>query len=117
SMRLRSLFASVLFVALGAVTARAQTMPTSIPSPAQAQQMMQSDPGMLQRLQQMLQSSGLTPDQVRDRLRAAGYPDSLLDQYLPGGKGADSTAFPGDEVFAALRTLGVGDSTSLDSLS
>jgi polysaccharide biosynthesis/export protein len=87
----------------------------AIPSPAQAQQMLQNDPGAIARLQQMMQSSGLTPQQIRDRLKAQGYPDSLLDQYLPGG-GADSTAIPGDDVFAAIRALGIGDSTAVDSL-
>jgi protein involved in polysaccharide export with SLBB domain len=88
----------------------------TIPSPAQAQQMLRSDPSLIGRLQQMMQSSGLTPDQVRARLRAQGYPESLLDQYLPGGQ-ADSTTLPGDDVFAAVRALGIGDTTAVDSLS
>jgi polysaccharide biosynthesis/export protein len=95
-------------------TARAQQLP--IPSPAQAQQALRNDPSLIGRLQQMMQSSGLTPDQIRDRLRAQGYPDSLLDQYLPGGR-PDSTTVPGDDVFAAVRSLGLGDSTALDSLA
>ena len=32
-----------------------------------------------------IMSSGLTPEQIRARLRAEGYPEDLLDQYLPGG--------------------------------
>lgn len=103
---------AILFLAAIASASPAQ----SIPSPGQAQQMLRDDPGLIARLQQMMQSSGLTPDQVRDRLRTAGYPDSLLDQYLPGGK-ADSTAVPSADVFAAVRALGLGDSTAVDSLS
>jgi protein involved in polysaccharide export with SLBB domain len=87
-----------------------------LPSPSRAQQMLRSDPSLIGRLQQMMQSSGLTPDQIRARLRAQGYPESLLDQYLPGGQ-ADTTALPSEEVFAAVRALGVGDSTLVDSLS
>jgi polysaccharide biosynthesis/export protein len=87
----------------------------AIPTPAQAQQMLQNDPGLITRLQQMMQSSGLTPDQVRARLKAAGYSDALLNQYLPGAS-ADSTAVPNDDVFGALRALGVGDSATVDSL-
>src|SRR5947208_1048583 len=85
----------------------AQTLP-AIPTPAQAQKMLQNDPSLTGRLQQMLQSSGQTPEQVRERLKSAGYPDSLLDQYLPGGK-ADSTSTPSDQVFAAVRALGLAD--------
>jgi protein involved in polysaccharide export with SLBB domain len=107
----RSIVASVA-LASAAVPARAQ----QIPSPAQAQQMLQQDPSLVARLQDMMKSSGLTPEQVRERLRAQGYPDSLLDQYLPGAAG-DSTLVPGAEVFAAVRALGIGDSTALDSMS
>jgi protein involved in polysaccharide export with SLBB domain len=88
----------------------------TIPSPAQAQQMLRNDPSLIGRLEQMMQSSGLTPEQVRARLRAAGYPEALLDQYLPGGQ-VDSTALPSEDVFSAIRSLGIGDSTAVDSLS
>jgi protein involved in polysaccharide export with SLBB domain len=97
-------------VALGA------QVPSQIPSPAQAQQMLRDDPGLISRLQQMMASSGLSADQVRERLRAAGYPDSLLNAYLPGGV-VDSTTVPSADVFAAVRALGLGDSTVIDSLS
>ena len=78
---------AVMLVALlsTAVAIVAPIAAQQIPSPAQAQQMLRQDPGLINRLQQMMQSSGLTPDQVRERLRAAGYPDSLLNAYLPGG--------------------------------
>ena len=88
----------------------------SIPSPAVAQQMLQNDPSLLGRLQQMMSQSGMTADQVRARLRAQGYPESMLDQYLPGGH-PDSTAVPADETFSALRALGVADPNSVDSLA
>ncbi|HEY4304165.1 MAG TPA: SLBB domain-containing protein [Gemmatimonadaceae bacterium] len=107
----RVVLGSVLFLSL-AQLASAQTLP----SPAQAAQMLQNDPSLLGRLQQMMAQSGMTTDQVRQRLRAAGYPESLLDQYLPGGQ-ADSTALPAEETFTAIRALGIGDSSSVDSLS
>src|SRR5262249_18025879 len=59
-----------------------QAIPT-LPSPAQAQQLLQNNPSLLARLQQMISSSGLSPDEIRSRLKAQGYPESLLDQYLP----------------------------------
>ena len=103
------------FVVLGLVISPAAATAQVIPSPAQAQQMLQDNPALIGRLQQMLQSSGMTADQIRARLRAQGYPEALLDQYLPGGHG-DSTLAPGDDVFAAVRALGIADSLSLDSL-
>jgi polysaccharide biosynthesis/export protein len=101
-----------LLVVLLSAAAHAQ----QIPSPAQAQQMLRNDPSLIGRLQQMMQSSGLTPDQVRERLKASGYPDSLLDAYLPGGR-VDTTMTPGADIFAAVRALGIGDSTLVDSLT
>jgi len=86
------------------------------PTPAQAQQMIQSNPALLQQLRQKIMTSGLTPDQVRARLRAEGYPENLLDAYLPGSTGApDSTANTAD-VFAAIAQLGIADTTEMDLL-
>jgi protein involved in polysaccharide export with SLBB domain len=79
------------------------------PTPAQAQEMLRTRPELVSQLRTRLASSGLTPDQVRARLRAAGYPESMLDAYLPGSSGAAATA-PGDSVFAAVRQLGLADS-------
>jgi polysaccharide biosynthesis/export protein len=103
----------VLLIGLPTAVASAQ----QLPPPGQAQQMLQNNPALIARLQQMMQTSGLTPDQIRDRLKAQGYPESLLDQYLPGGTRGDSLALPGEDVFAAVRSLGLGDSTAVDSLS
>jgi hypothetical protein len=91
--------------------ARAQQRPTT----QQAQQMMQN-PALLEQLKQRILTSGLTPDQVRARLRAEGYPENLLDAYLPGGTGsADSTANP-EDVFSAVTQLGIVDTTDVDLL-
>jgi polysaccharide biosynthesis/export protein len=89
----------------------------NIPTPAQAQQMMQSNPALIQQLQQMMRGSGMSADQIRAQLRARGYPESLLDQYMPGAARVDSLAVPSDDVFAAVRVLGLADSTVVDSLS
>ena len=53
--------------------------PAVAQNPAQAQQMLQNNPALLQQLRQRILTSGLTPDQVRARLRAEGYPENLLD--------------------------------------
>jgi polysaccharide export outer membrane protein len=89
---------------------------SQVPSPQQAQQMLQGNPALVARLQQMIKTSGLTPEQIRQRLRAQGYSESMLDAYLPGTT-ADSTVLPGEDVFAAVRALGLADSVQIDSLS
>ena len=84
------------------------------PTAAQAQQMLQNNPALLQQLRQKMMSSGLTPDQVRARLRAEGYPENLLDAYLPGATGAADTTAVSSDVFSALTQLGIADSTEVD---
>src|SRR3954467_9092080 len=85
------------------------------PTAAQAQQMLQN-PALLQQLRQRIMSSGLTPDQVRARLRAEGYPENLLDAYLPGATGGVDTGTSTDAVFSAITRLGIADTTEVDLL-
>jgi polysaccharide export outer membrane protein len=95
--------------------ALAPQMSAQNPSTAQAQQMLQN-PAMLQQLRQRIMSSGLTPDQVRARLRAEGYPDNLLDAYLPGATGGVDTTASSDAVFSAITRLGIADTVEVDLL-
>ena len=60
----------------------AQSLPSSLPSPQQAAVMLRARPELAAQLRQRLQTSGLSPAQVRTRLTAAGYPESLLDQVM-----------------------------------
>jgi protein involved in polysaccharide export with SLBB domain len=109
-----SKLSSLLFVAgvFGlSVTAVAQQRPTS----EQAQQMLQTNPALLQQLRQRILTSGLTPDQVRARLRAEGYPEDLLDAYLPGATAAD-TLTSTEDVFAAITQLGIADTVDIELL-
>jgi protein involved in polysaccharide export with SLBB domain len=85
------------------------------PSPTEAQQMLQTNPALLQQLRQKIMTSGLTPDQVRARLRAEGYPENLLDAYLPGSTGADSSATT-EDVFSAISQLGIADTVDVELL-
>src|SRR3954471_19618129 len=78
------------------------------PTTAQAQAMLQN-PALLQQLRQRIMTSGLTPDQVRARLRAEGYPEDLLDAYLPGATGATENAASSDAIFSAITRLGIAD--------
>ncbi len=89
----------------------AQTRPTG----AQAAAMLQARPELAAQLRERLLSSGLSADQVRARLRAEGYPDNLLDAYLPGGAAADGGA-PTQSMFDAMRALGIVNAQELDGL-
>ncbi|HEY5939979.1 MAG TPA: SLBB domain-containing protein [Gemmatimonadales bacterium] len=99
-----------------AVTAQVpQVQPgQQLPTPDQARAALQN-PEMVRQLRQKLQASGLTPDQVRARLRAAGYPESLLDDYLMG---ADTTRAvrPGERTLEAVKALGLLSAAEADSL-
>src|SRR5207248_6969770 len=106
---IRSKLSSLLFVAVLAVS----TAPLAAQNPSQAQQMLQNNPALLQQLRQKIMTSGLTPDQVRARLRAEGYPENLLDAYLPGAAGAADSTATSEDVFAAISQLGIADTTDL----
>jgi protein involved in polysaccharide export with SLBB domain len=86
-----------------------------LPSPDQAKQMLQNQPGLVDQLRQRISQSGLTPDQIRSRLRALGYPENFLDQYL---EGADTTvaARPSGSTLDAVRSLGILSPQEVDSL-
>ena len=69
-----------LFLALvSAVPAGAQTPTTDQVTRALTR------PEVQAQVRQRIASSGLTADQIRSRLTAAGYPSSLLDPYLQEG--------------------------------
>jgi len=86
-----------------------------LPTPDQARDALQNQPQMVERLRQRLLESGLTPDQVRARLRASGYPEDLLDAYLMG---ADTTrrVRPGPRTLEAVQSLGILSEAETDSL-
>lgn len=76
------------------------------PSPADAARILQSRPDLAAQVRDRLEKSGLTPDQVRARLQAEGYPSTLLDAYMSSQAG-DSVAAPGADVLSAMRALGI----------
>lgn len=99
--------------ALSPATLTAQ-IPGQAPTPEQARTALQN-PEVVRQLRQRLQQSGLTPDQVRARLRAAGYPENLLDDYYAG---ADTTRQirPGPRTIEAVNALGILSAVEADSL-
>lgn len=120
---LRPLLIAAAFFVFPALAA-AQAIPTlpggQRPTPEQARALLQARPDLIQQLQQRLQTSGLTPDQVRARLRAEGYPEDLLDQYLSGagasGGGRGRPAPNAETLLGAMEALGIADSLDLDVL-
>ena len=90
-------------------------LPSQQPTPEQALARLQNDPDLVNRLRAEIGRRGLTEDQVRARLRAAGYPESLLDRYLSGDSTRTGTV-PRDSVINAVRALGLVDSVFLESL-
>ena len=82
------------------------------PTADQAKALLQGRPDLVAQLRQRIITSGMTPDQVRARLRAEGYPPDLLDAYLPGAT-TDSAGRPNADVYAAVVSLGIADSSDV----
>jgi protein involved in polysaccharide export with SLBB domain len=106
---------------LALVSGVAAQIPTQVqpgqrlPTAEEAEELLRNQPGLVDQLRDKLAQSGLSPDQVRARLRAAGYPEQILDQYLPG---ADTTLAvrPGPRTLDAVRALGILSPEEADSL-
>jgi polysaccharide biosynthesis/export protein len=88
---------------------------------AQTPEQVLSNPTMLRELRARIMSSGLTPDQVRARLRAEGYPENLLDAYLGAGEGGMEPASnvvqtTPEDILAAVAALGIVDSVDATAM-
>ncbi|GBD32986.1 Polysialic acid transport protein KpsD [bacterium HR33] len=66
-------------------------------------------------IRQRIRESGLTAEQIRASLRAAGYPDNLLDAYLIPGTGTDLP--PTQAQLSALQALGLPFSVARAALA
>ena len=85
--------------------------PTTLPQPSQAQEALeralQQNPGLAAQIRNRILGSGMTPEQVRARLQAAGYPPTLLDAYLkPETPGAAPPTASLDQL-AAIQAVGL----------
>src|SRR3989442_3656120 len=76
-------------------------------TPEQALELLRTNPQLAAIFRQRIQQSGLTPDQIRARLVAAGYPANMLDAYLGGG-GGDTATPPSGPQGGALPAIGPG---------
>jgi polysaccharide export outer membrane protein len=84
------------------------------PTPAQAQAAL-SDPAIRARIMAQVKASGMAPAQIRTMLKGMGYSDDVINQLIGDAVG-DATPALSEDVFAAVRSLGIMDSTALDSL-
>jgi polysaccharide biosynthesis/export protein len=81
-----------------------------------AAELLEMDPELQRRLRSQIGQSGLSEEQIRERLRQAGYPESTLDQYLSGARPGESSADPSLQI-DAVRQLGLVGDAEADSLS
>lgn len=102
--------ATLLLTLLSAAPALATAQ--ARPSPAEAQALLQARPELVQQLRQRIVTSGMTADQIRARLRAEGYPENLLDAYLPGSTG--EAGVPGEDVLGAIGRLGIAEADEVE---
>lgn len=97
-------------------TGQPQLPSGQLPSSGEAEQTLRNQPEVVQELRDRLTQSGLTPDQVRARLRAAGYPENILDDYLQGADTTHAAQF-GPNTLNAIQALGVLSAEQRDSLA
>jgi protein involved in polysaccharide export with SLBB domain len=81
----------------------ASDLTAQVPTQAEALRMLQEDP---EGVRQRLLTSGLSPNEIRARLRAAGVPASALDTFLATGPLDAGSAVTG-EALSALQALGM----------
>ena len=87
-----------------------------LPTADQARRALETRPELVVQLRREIANSGLTVDQIRARLRAAGYPEDLLDSYVGPRRTGDSTVVASEDVLAAVAALGITDSTDTAEL-
>ena len=83
----------------------------NLPPPSQAQQALQQavqqNPALADLIRQRIGQSGMTAEQIRARLQAAGYPPTLLDAYLGAATPGQAASLPGAQELAAVEALGL----------
>ncbi|MEO8624817.1 MAG: polysaccharide biosynthesis/export family protein, partial [bacterium] len=112
-LRCAALAGALIFGAL-ALPAQQQ-----LPTTEQAKRLLATRPDLVAQLRREIASSGLTPDQIRARLRAAGYPEDILDAYIgPRRSGVDSTKadLPTVDMLDAVGSLGISDTVDTAEL-
>lgn len=94
----------------------ASTSTAQQPTTEQVTRALQTRPEVVSEVRQRIASSGLTAEQIRTRLVAAGYPAGLLDAYLPNAPATGAGA-PDAQVFEAVKALGIAGEAEAADLS
>jgi polysaccharide export outer membrane protein len=93
------------------VAAVAAQVPANLPPPSQAQQALeqalQQNPGLATQIRNRILQSGMTPEQIRARLQASGYPATLLDAYLAPETPSGAQPTVSVNEVAALQAIGL----------
>ncbi len=117
--RQASITLAVMLMALMALTSTPAEAQDPGSDPRVARELLQRDPEMQRRIADAIANSGMSQEQLRARLRAAGYDESLLDSYLnaPGQAQPGALGLPGLRgELDAVRELGLVAETEADSL-
>ncbi len=102
-----------ILACLLALSAATRPLVAQQPTAAQIQAAVQQNGGV-DAVRSRIRESGLTPEQIRSRLRASGYRASLLDDYLGEQDNLNPTAEISPDQAAAMAALGIGvDSTAI----
>ncbi|MBI4499827.1 MAG: SLBB domain-containing protein [Gemmatimonadetes bacterium] len=97
-----------LFCAAPATRLAAQSRLPSGMSIEQAVQLLQQNPSLQGVVRQRIQQSGLTREQIHERLRNAGYPETALDAYIgPSPTGGGPSPTVNAQTVNAIALLGV----------
>ncbi len=100
SLCIRSILVALCLLAVPGV---AQQRPT----PQQARELISTRPDLVAQLRDRIIQSGMSAEDVRARLRSEGYPENLLDAYLPGARGEPDSV--SNDVLSAIRALNITD--------
>ncbi len=109
---MKPIAALILALAIVARPVLAQQLPAGM-TPEQAAALLQQNPQAAAQVQAQLQASGMSPDEVRARLTAAGLPTRTLDQYLMND--SVPNLIPTAQTLQAMNAIGLGSSMRQDS--
>ena len=102
------------FLLAGCLLAAAQPVAAQNPTPDQVKSLLVARPDLAQRVRAWIGNSGLNASQVRSRLVAAGYPETLFDAYFGQVEGAPAP--PSERVLQAVRALGLAGPDDMQAL-
>jgi protein involved in polysaccharide export with SLBB domain len=103
-------FLACLLTAAAVCSAAAQEALPALPpgvSPSQIEELLRTRPELRELLRRRVQESGLTAEDVRDRLEAEGYPSDMLDAYLGESPVPAPALGTGGSLVEALSLLGI----------